>query len=308
MSPHQNHLKNIRIALLSSKYQRCIAIHMDNLSVVSDYGLFPNAGISKQITAKYSKQPKKIYEQAMENDEIALGDAQLIKLTSSKKYNTYLINVIAQQYEKSKGHGPLLVDALEMALHKVAYSALNLEASIHMPRIGFGLPGFNWYAIERVLKKCLIKAGIRTLVYYFQRHQPTSTNKPSTPVKKQNTTPSKSDTSTPVKASPQTTPKSITTPTDSAKDDALEDMNIYIFGKELQADKKLRRSITLNGGVIMPDLTSKNIHMIIVAHSNQLSGDDDEIDDQETTLAKDYIRLHPGCSIVLHTDLLASLQ
>ncbi|EFC46901.1 predicted protein [Naegleria gruberi] len=125
------------------------------VNVISDFGQFPNAGISKHITSKYGKKIKLIYENACEQDLISVGEAQLTPV-KSKKGSTYIVNVIAQHYEKSKGHGPIINSALEIALAKVCYSAVTMDATVHMPRIGFGIQGFDWYSTERIIKVCLL--------------------------------------------------------------------------------------------------------------------------------------------------------
>jgi hypothetical protein len=50
--------------------------------------------------------------------------------------------------------------------------ASTLGLSVHLPRIGAGTPGFNWYGIERVLKKYFGARGVPTYVYYFKRRRP----------------------------------------------------------------------------------------------------------------------------------------
>ena len=49
----------------------------------------------------------------------------------------------------------------------VAEKALEIEASVHMPRIGCGLAGGTWGKIEPILERTLIKAGVEVTVYDF---------------------------------------------------------------------------------------------------------------------------------------------
>ncbi|KAG2389331.1 hypothetical protein C9374_013891 [Naegleria lovaniensis] len=283
------------------------------INCISDFGQYPTAGISKQIITKYSDKPKVIYENAIEQGEISLGDAQLIPLKKSNHASTHVVNVIAQHYEKSKGHGPLLTNALEVALHKVAYSAITMKATVHMPRIGFGLQGFDWYSTERILKKCLLKAGIKTFVYYFDRNASSSTIKSSimTPVKHVATPTTKR---TPVKQNsppPQQQPQPVANKVDT-KDDPLESLNIYLYGVENKNDKKLKRLITINGGIITNSIS--NLDMIIVSHPFSLATNDnsvvkdDEIEDQETVQLKEYLKQHPLCQVVTSSDIMTMIQ
>jgi hypothetical protein len=42
------------------------------------------------------------------------------------------------------------------------------SASVHLPRIGFNTPGFNWYGTERLIRKYLVAKGIPTYMYPFE--------------------------------------------------------------------------------------------------------------------------------------------
>eukprot|EP00644_Phytophthora_capsici_P000317 jgi/Phyca11/13664/fgenesh1_pg.PHYCAscaffold_4_\ len=53
------------------------------------------------------------------------------------------------------------LNALETALQALAYRALELDATVHLPRIGYGTPNFNWYAVERLLARNLRDVGFR---------------------------------------------------------------------------------------------------------------------------------------------------
>jgi hypothetical protein len=57
--------------------------------------------------------------------------------------------------------------ALETSLHALARRAHALHASVHMPRIGYGTPHFNWYAVERIIQRQLRDAGVSVSIYYY---------------------------------------------------------------------------------------------------------------------------------------------
>jgi len=42
---------------------------------------------------------------------------------------------------------------------------LLFTATVHLPRIGYNMPGFNWYGTERLIRKHLCSRGIPTYVY-----------------------------------------------------------------------------------------------------------------------------------------------
>lgn len=56
-------------------------------------------------------------------------------------------------------------EAIDAALGAVAVRAAELEASVHMPRIGCGLAGGKWARIEPLIERRLISAGIPATVY-----------------------------------------------------------------------------------------------------------------------------------------------
>ena len=39
------------------------------------------------------------------------------------------------------------------------------SASVHLPRIGYNTPSFNWYGTERLIRKYLASKGIETSMY-----------------------------------------------------------------------------------------------------------------------------------------------
>ena len=41
------------------------------------------------------------------------------------------------------------------------------SASVHLPRIGYNTPSFNWYGTERLVRKYLASKGIETSMYPY---------------------------------------------------------------------------------------------------------------------------------------------
>jgi O-acetyl-ADP-ribose deacetylase (regulator of RNase III) len=50
----------------------------------------------------------------------------------------------------------------------LAQKAVELDASVHMPRIGCGLAGGTWDKIEPIINNSLIKSGVEVFVYDFE--------------------------------------------------------------------------------------------------------------------------------------------
>ena len=80
----------------------------------------------------------------------------------------WIANMVGQRGMKIGSNGPpIRYDAVEACLDAVANKALEIEASVHMPRIGCGLAGGKWDRIEPVVEKALVARGIPTFVYDF---------------------------------------------------------------------------------------------------------------------------------------------
>lgn len=97
-----------------------------------------------------------------EGNNFSLGNVQFVKVTST----TSVANMIAQHDIIPKnGVPPIRYEALEICLEKIAQRAVELEASIHMPRIGCGFAGGSWKIIEDIIFKTLISKNIEVYVY-----------------------------------------------------------------------------------------------------------------------------------------------
>jgi O-acetyl-ADP-ribose deacetylase (regulator of RNase III) len=80
--------------------------------------------------------------------------------------NVWVANMIGQHAIQRTGRQPpIRYEAIEEALGKVAGHALNLGASVHMPRIGTGLAGGDWALIEPLIEKKLCERGVDVTVY-----------------------------------------------------------------------------------------------------------------------------------------------
>ena len=65
----------------------------------------------------------------------------------------------------TKAGPPIRYKAAEQCLSKVAEGAIELGASIHMPRIGCGLAGGTWAEIEPIIFRQLCNRGPAVYVY-----------------------------------------------------------------------------------------------------------------------------------------------
>ena len=76
--------------------------------------------------------------------------------------------MIGQEGMREKnGVPPIRCEAVRSGLEKVAVKAKQLAATVHMPRIGYGLAGGKWSEIEPIIAETLCKEGIEVTVYDF---------------------------------------------------------------------------------------------------------------------------------------------
>lgn len=112
-------------------------------------------------------EPEKDYRlwhrKRSEND-FALGAVRFVEV---EKWIS-VANMIAQRGIKPSSAGPpIRYESVEQCLTEVATTALNSEASVHMPRIGCGLAGGKWSKIEPILEDTLVRRNVSVVVYDF---------------------------------------------------------------------------------------------------------------------------------------------
>lgn len=95
---------------------------------------------------------------------LALGSVQFVTVTQ----DITVANMIAQHDIKYKDHmPPIRYTALEECLDKVSKYAHLVHASVHMPRIGCGLAGGEWYMVQDIIESTLCKRNLVVFVYDF---------------------------------------------------------------------------------------------------------------------------------------------
>jgi O-acetyl-ADP-ribose deacetylase (regulator of RNase III) len=78
----------------------------------------------------------------------------------------WIANLIGQIGLREKnGVPPIRYEAVRTGLERVASKSKELNASVHMPRIGCGLAGGKWSEIEPIIVETLCNEGIATTVY-----------------------------------------------------------------------------------------------------------------------------------------------
>ncbi|OQR96038.1 chromodomain-helicase-DNA-binding protein 1 [Achlya hypogyna] len=116
-----------------------------------------------------SPLPEAVYAMAKKCADLKLGQAHCIPVEPG----VFVCLLVVQSSTRSKlklrtaKTLAFRLNALQESLAGLAAFAKAHNAQVHMPRLGAGTPGFNWYAVERLVKKHLVRQGVATHVYYF---------------------------------------------------------------------------------------------------------------------------------------------
>ncbi|MEU9089537.1 macro domain-containing protein [Streptomyces sp. NPDC048428] len=97
-------------------------------------------------------------------NDFGLGAVQFMQVSPY----VWVANTVGQRGMRTGSNGvPVRYEAIDTALTAVADRALELGASVHMPRIGCGLAGGKWSRIEPLIEKRLAARDIPVTVYDF---------------------------------------------------------------------------------------------------------------------------------------------
>ena len=116
--------------------------------------------------SKRWKEPEKQYRNWFKTkDEFELGNVQFVEVESE----LIIANLIGQHKirKDEEGNPPIRYDAVRRGLNKVARKAKEINAEVHMPRIGCGLAGGKWEEIEPIILEEISSLGIGVTVYDF---------------------------------------------------------------------------------------------------------------------------------------------
>ena len=95
----------------------------------------------------------------------ALGAVQFVQV---EPY-IWVANMVGQRGIKRGSSGPpIRYTAVAECLQQVAVKASEIDASVHMPRIGCGLAGGKWSEVEPLIEQHLIAVGVAVTVYDFE--------------------------------------------------------------------------------------------------------------------------------------------
>jgi O-acetyl-ADP-ribose deacetylase (regulator of RNase III) len=133
--------------------------------ICNDLGAW-GKGFVLAVSSRWSEPEKQYREWHRDrtNNDFELGAIQLVQVES----DIWIANMIGQHGIKRSSKGPpIRYDALDKSLSQLASEAVELKASVHMPRIGCGLAGGKWECVEPLIEKQLSSRGIAVYVYDF---------------------------------------------------------------------------------------------------------------------------------------------
>jgi O-acetyl-ADP-ribose deacetylase (regulator of RNase III) len=129
----------------------------------NDAGIW-NKGFMAAISARWAEpdsQYKKWYAERQTND-FGLGSVQFVKV----RKDLWIANMVCLRGLRIEAPDPpIRYPALEACLGKICVKALDLEATVHMPRIGVGFAGGTWEKIEPIILRQLGTKEIDVFVY-----------------------------------------------------------------------------------------------------------------------------------------------
>ncbi|MFE2534188.1 macro domain-containing protein [Streptomyces sp. NPDC059371] len=95
-------------------------------------------------------------------NDFGLGAAQFVQV---EPY-VWVANLVGQRGIRTGSKGvPVRYEAIDASLALLADRAVELGASVHMPRIGCGLAGGTWARVEPLVTERLVRRGLAVTVY-----------------------------------------------------------------------------------------------------------------------------------------------
>jgi hypothetical protein len=134
-------------------------------------------GFGRAMSKNWPASKQAIINWMKDKDEFSLGESKLTRLSDE----VYVYQMIAQKgIFPKEGDIPLRYDSLKNCLVELSTVALQMNATVHMPKIGSGQAKGDWGIIEGIIHDELISKGISVMVYVLPGSQLIKPTKPST--------------------------------------------------------------------------------------------------------------------------------
>ncbi len=130
--------------------------------ICNDIGAW-GKGFVLAVSKRWQKPELEYKKWFKEGNGFELGEVQFVQVSDE----IYVANMIGQRgIRKSKTNTPpIRYEAVDACLKKVGEKAKDLNATVHMPRIGCGLAGGKWEEIEKLIIKNMSSKDIEVYVY-----------------------------------------------------------------------------------------------------------------------------------------------
>ncbi|WP_417367927.1 Appr-1-p processing protein [Flavobacterium beibuense] len=122
-------------------------------------------GFVMAVSKRWPEPEKQYREWHKSGENFNLGETQFVQANE----NTWVANIIGQHKinKDESGNPPIRYEAVLSGLEKTGAFAQQINASVHMPRIGCGLAGGTWDKIEPLIISALSEKDIAVTVYDF---------------------------------------------------------------------------------------------------------------------------------------------
>ncbi len=123
-------------------------------------------GFVMAVSARWpaAEEAYRCWHRERSQNDFGLGAVQFVQVEPT----IWVANMVGQHGIKGGTRSqPIRYEAVAACLGKVAEKAKEINASVHMPRIGCGLAGGKWDAIEPLIVQALCEKDIRVTVYDF---------------------------------------------------------------------------------------------------------------------------------------------
>lgn len=130
--------------------------------ICNDIGAW-GKGFVLALSAKW-KEPEKQYREWFRSEiHLALGQVQFVRVAD----DIWVANLIGQRdiRKNQQGLPPIRYEAVGEGLKKVGAFAKEIQASVHMPKIGCGLAGGRWAKMEPLVAENIAERGVEVTVY-----------------------------------------------------------------------------------------------------------------------------------------------
>ncbi|XP_068681305.1 chromodomain-helicase-DNA-binding protein 1-like isoform X2 [Montipora foliosa] len=258
---------------------------------VDDSGWWGQGGLFSALSRR-SLQPENQYKLASEMKDLKLGDAHLVSVDDQERRkdgHDYVALIVAQSRDRKNQLSGILLTSLSQALMRVSSAAKKLKATVHLPRIGYNTPSFNWYGTERLIRKHLASKGIETSIYYYAKRQQLTSgtfNSPGVP------STSNGEDSTSIKkikyvSKSKNLEEDITSCDDQRHNlpNFMRGVNVFFYNVDEDEKRKLRRYLVAYDGDVSPFPCHDVTHVVCA------NNDDAKLSTQELMAAVKIVSL-----------------